>query len=138
MLSQQSINMSYEFKGIRIVGYNLEATTVSPNAPGLRLMPLELSESPSRVWAEMFKEERRFPKHSMWRHAEVKRDAIVVECAPEELPRLLEDLKENVSAVNEKYRQYVKKVEQHEEAEQRRRQEELDRLKKVKDSLKFD
>lgn len=105
--------MSVNFQDIRITGLDSKATQQSPTAPGLRLMYLTLSGTPPHMWTQIFDAERQFPRHSMWRTAEVEGDNIVVDCVPEELEQYhLRDLKEDVRNTNEKYRGYLTHEEQ--------------------------
>lgn len=130
--------MNTKFEDIRITGLDAEATQQSPTAPGLRLMHLTLSGTPSHEWTEIFSAERQFARHSMWRHAEVEGNNIVVDCVPEELEQYhLKDLKEDVCNANEKYRRHLREEEQRRRVAEEAAKRERERIDGVKNRLDF-
>jgi len=67
-------------------------------------MHLKLSAHPTAEWAQLFKNQRQFPRHSMWREAWVEGRYIVVDCVPEEIKQYhLRDLNEDAAVVNGEY-----------------------------------
>ena len=131
--------MPRHFEDIRIAGLDIDRTQPSQKAPGLRHMYLSLSGLPPAEWAEFFQEQRKFPRHTMWRDAWIEGPYIVIDCVPEEIEKYhLKDLKEDVRKANEKFREWelqdqARSVRQQQEAEaERKRQLEL------KKRLKFD
>jgi hypothetical protein len=73
---------------------------------------LKLSAVPPAEWTEIFDAERQFPRHNMWRRAWIESDYIVINCVPDEMKRYhLNDLKEDVTNSNAKYREYLLRVE---------------------------
>ena len=127
------------FAEIRILDLDVERTEQSPSAPGLRLMHLELSADPPSEWAQIFDNERSFARHSMWREARIEGRYIVVDCVPEELQRYhLPDLKQDVGNSNVKYVAWLARHEADEAREAEQKKAELERLRKVKEGLKFD
>jgi len=70
-----------------------------------------LSAHPPQEWVQIFEAERQFPRHTMWRHAWIEGDYVVVHCVPEEVKQYhLNDIKVDVANSNAKYRQYLKRV----------------------------
>jgi len=77
-----------EFEDIRIIGLD-DTKTYKPNPEKLLYdIFLELSSYPPMDWRDIFKAERSFPRHSMWRHAWIEGSYIVINCVPDELYRL--------------------------------------------------
>jgi len=127
------------FTDIRIVDLDVELTRPSTKASGLRHMFLRLSNDPPLEWIEFFNAERRFPRHSMWRHAWIEGQHIVVDCVPEEIERHhLPYLKEEVSTANDKYREHLQILNRRKISEEKAAVEEEERLKNVKANLKFE
>jgi hypothetical protein len=130
---------SAAFTDIKITGLNVDLTQPSDKASGLRHMYLSLSAEPTREWIEIFQAERQFPRHSMWRDAWVETDHIVVDCVPDEIEKYhLSDLKQDAAKTNQKYRDYLAKVELHNQQQQKAHREEHDRLNGIRDRLNFD
>ena len=126
------------FEDLTITGLDISRIRQSDKAPGLRHMFLSLSATPSSAWADIFSAERRFPRHTMWRKAWVEGAAIVVDCVPEEIEtHHLSDLSEDVKNTNQKYREYLARV----DAQSRRREaalaEERTRLENLKNRMAF-
>jgi hypothetical protein len=127
-----------DFKDIKVVDFLPELTRPSPKAAGLRHLYLKLSAQPPREWAAFFEEERRFPRHTMWRHAWVQGDCVVVDCVPDELEKYhLNDVKEDVASTNAKYRSYLEQRQRENDAENKRHAEEEQHLNDLKGKLKF-
>lgn len=96
-----------EFVDIKIIDLALDRTAHSDTAPGLRHMYLELSDRPPAEWSDFFDQERQFPRHSMWRHAWIEGNHIVVDCVPDEIERYhLADLKQDVTGANAHYNEH--------------------------------
>ena len=128
-----------DFEDVRIVELDVDATQPSASGSAMRLMHLTLSCGPPSGWSGLFDEQRRFPRHSMWRKAYVSARHIVVDCVPDEIERYhLRDLKEDVAAVNEKYRQLVAQEAAQASAKHQRDQEERDDLRSIADRLDFE
>lgn len=124
---------------IRIVKLAVEKTRQSQTAPGLRLMYLELSESPPHPWTLLFDQERAFPRHSMWRDARIEGRYIVVDCVPEELEKYhLQDLKQDVLNSNQKYVQWQAKAAAQAAQRAQKEVQERQRLAELGSRLKFD
>jgi hypothetical protein len=102
-------------------------------------MRLELSAAPPVEWEGIFLEERRLPRHTMWRRAWIEGRYIVIRCTPEELEKYhLRNLQDDVDGTNAKYREHLKKAAAAEQDEAQREQEERERLAGIKRRLKFD
>jgi len=127
-----------DFKDIKVVGLNVEATQPSGRGGALREMHLQLSDTPPGPWSEIFRNEHQLPRHSMWREAWISGDHIIVDCVPEELKGdHLPYLKEDVANTNQKYRQYLTKVAQQEQRQREAEHKEDQRLKGIRDDLDF-
>lgn len=130
--------MSAKFEPIKIVTLDISKTEQSKRASGLRLMYLQLSQSPSSEWEQIFENQRQFPRHSMWREARIEGGYIVVDCVPEEMEQYhLRDLKEDVSAVNVAYQAFLNAQAVLSKQEQEAQQAERNRLEEIKSRLKF-
>ena len=130
--------MNSDFTDITITDLDAEQTRQSDTAPGLRQMVLTLSAQPTAEWTQIFEAERQFPRHSMWRRAWIEGPAIVIDCVPEELEKYhLRDLQQDVANTNQKYREFLTKVEAQNQREKKAREEEDKRLNELKKRLKF-
>ena len=100
--------MKEPFEEIRITDFDVALTRPSQEAPGFQRLYLKLSQEPPRQWVKIFEQERRFPRHPVWRKAWVVGAHIVVECVPEELEQFqLNHLKEDVANTNTKFLQWA-------------------------------
>lgn len=127
-----------EFADIRIVDLDAGLTGQSDRAPGLRHMFLKLSQAPSPEWVQIFRNERAFPRHTMWRHAWIEGSHIVIDCVPEEIEKYhLSDLKQDVENSNSKYREYLREVHQRETQQKQAEEAEKRRLDELRGKLDF-
>lgn len=95
-----------EFEDIKITNLNVEKTAPSSRGSAMRHIYLELSATPPSDWIDRFNEERKFPRHTMWRKAWVEGKFIVIDCVPDEIEQYhLKDLKEDVAKANNSHRQ---------------------------------
>jgi hypothetical protein len=100
---------------------------------------LKLSDSPPTEWQRIFEAERRFPRHTMWRDAWIEGEYIVVHCVPDEIEKYhANDLKEDVTNSNLKYRQYLTEEAQKEAKKADRALSERNQLKELKQKIRFD
>ena len=105
----------------------------------LRNIYLKLSALPPLDWQQIFEAERRFPRHTMWRKAWIEGDYIVVYCVPDEIERHhANDLKEDVKNSNSKYRQYLMEEERKEAKKAEQALSEGNKLKELKQRIRFD
>jgi len=127
------------FEDIKITDLEVELTRQSDTASGLRYMYLKLSGSPPSEWSEIFRAEREFPRHTMWRRAWIQGDYIVIDCAPDEIEKYhLRDLKQDVDNSNRKYKDYLALVERKRESARNEKEEEKKKLNDLKNKLNFD
>jgi hypothetical protein len=122
-----------EFQDIKIIDVAKNKTIKVSTEKELYYVYLELSKTPTTEWAKIFDNERKFPRHTLWRKAYIEGKYIVIICALEEIKQFhLNDLKENVKNSNEKYRSFLK-----EKAIGQKKQEETieNEKKKIDDSL---
>lgn len=128
-----------DFTEIKITDLDVERTRPSSKASGLRHMFLKLSSSPPREWVQIFENERNFPRHSMWRHAWIEGEYIIVDCVPEEIQQYhLNDLKVDVASSNAKYKDYLDRKQADNERKKNSADEEAERLISIKGGLDFD
>ncbi len=101
-------------------------------------MYLALSRTPPAEWEQIFGEERRFPRHTMWRKAWIEGQFVVIYCVPEELERYhLADLKQDVQISNKKYRQYLIELAQDQMRELDTEKTEREKIQALKRRLEF-
>lgn len=131
--------MSVTFEDIRITGLDANATQNSDKGSAMRLMYLTLSHNPPSRWATLFEQERRFPRHNMWRRAWLDGKYIVVDCVPEEIEQYhLNDLKQDVANCNQKYRAWSAQDTAANDKRQQEQKAELERISALGSRLKFD
>lgn len=98
-----------------------------------------LSSRPPGEWIQIFKEERRFPRHTMWRDACVDGQYIIVHCCLDEIKKYhLRDIKQDVENTNQKYREYLHKQEIEQEKERQREEKERKEIDEAVDGINFD
>jgi hypothetical protein len=131
--------MKEQFDKIRITDLDIDLSQVSQGSSGLRRLYLKLSGEPPPEWVKAFEQERRFPRHPVWRNAWVIGAHIVIDCVPEELEQFgLNHLKEDVTNVNNSFlassaRNEADDLRQFQEKEATRKQ-----LEELRAKLKFD
>jgi len=100
---------------------------------------LKLSAPPPLEWHQIFEAERRFPRHTMWRHAWIEGEYIVIHCVPDEIEKYhANDIKEDVKSANSKFRQYLTEEAQKEEKKSEQALAERNQLKDLKQKIRFD
>jgi len=83
-----------------------------------------LSETPPYEWHSFFEENRRFPRHNMWRIAEIEGDVVVIKCGIDERETQFRDLKQDVEYANNRYSKYIKEEEQRKQIQKQKLDEE--------------
>jgi hypothetical protein len=121
---------------ISITGVDDGMTESDPAPSKMKRIFFKLSATPPSEWAQLFTEERRFPRHSMWRRAHVYGSHIQVHCPLDEAQKHLDEFKEDVKNVNAKYRAWLAQEKQRQsveaEADAENKQEISDALGKLK------
>lgn len=114
------------FEDIRLSGFDKSRVTQG-RTPLLWNVPLKLSASPPRGWAEIFESEWRSNIYNMLRRASVVGDSIVIrDCALHEVDKYhVPQLKKVIERTNALYRDYLERAEV--EEAHRRQQEEMKR-----------
>ena len=131
--------MDVDFTDIKIVSLEDELTAPSPNDPSLRWVFLKLSATPPPGWVQHFNHIRRIARHVKWRKAVIDRKFIVVECVPEEIEtHHLRDLKQDVYYANGEYKKYLQRQYHGEHKASQTQHLERERIREMKDRLKFD
>ncbi len=98
----------------------------------------QLSTSPPPEWIKIFNNERRFPRHSMWRDARVIGQAVVIRCGLDEVePHHLADIRQDVATSNRKYREYLELRAREEQEESIAAEQERKSIEHLKNLLKF-
>jgi len=127
------------FDDICIVGMDKDRAYRPDPEKLLYHLYFELSTHPPQEWVQIFEAERQFPRHTMWRHAWIEGNHVVVHCAPDEVKKYhLRDIKEDVSNSNAKYRGYLKRVSAEKTRETQRRKKIEQDLEDALDGLDFD
>lgn len=138
ILGRTDISASGNFEDIQIIGIDRDLTYRPDETKALFDVYLTLSSIPPPEWIELFEVERQIPRHSMWRRAWIEDDNIVIHCTPEEVKeRHLADLKQDVQAVNGKYRNYLRRSNLEEARRLRTAGEEERSLDKAFDGLEL-
>jgi hypothetical protein len=131
--------MDIDFADIKIVSLEDDLTAPSPNNPALRYVYLKLSATPPPGWTKAFNQSRKVARHTKWRNVMVDRKYLVVECIPEEVEtHHLRDLKQDVYFANGEYKKYLQHQYHGEYKSVQTQSLERDRLREMKDRLKFD
>ena len=127
-----------DFVDLRIVAVDKNRTHNPDASKALYNVYLQLSADPPENWDDVFDEQRRFPRHSMWRRAWIEGGFIVVHCPLEELqPYHLADLKEDVAETNKKYRALLEQARKRQARAQQLADEEQRRKEQALGSLDF-
>ena len=79
--------MENRFKSIKILGLDETKTSPSPRGGPLKLMYIELSDSPSDEWRKYFITARTPLRSSKSRKAWIQGKYIVIDCVPEEVEK---------------------------------------------------
>lgn len=97
-----------------------------------------LSRRPPGEWIQIFEEERRFPRHTMWRDAWIDGQYIIVHCCLDEIKKYhFRDIKQDVENTNQKYREYLQQQETERERERQREEKERKEIDKAINGLDF-
>lgn len=97
-----------EFEDLNLIGVDKQKTQMSRPGTTMYNVFLELSVTPPLKWADLFTNERAFPRHSMWRKAIISGKYVLIECPLDELERFhLKDIKEDIANTNSKYKAMV-------------------------------
>ena len=113
------------FEDIRVIEVDKARTYKPEKESALYNIYLKLSAVPPGEWTQIFDAEREFPRHSMWRRAWIESDYVIVHCVPEEMKQYhLRDVKQDVANSNQKYRDYLMRVERQRVSDAQRRDKE--------------
>ena len=127
-----------QFVDIRITGFDETKTHNPDKSKCMYDIYFNLSASPPSIWNDMFKAERRFPRHTMWRRARVVGSYIVVHATLKETEMHLDDLRTDVANSNQHYREYLERQAQKEAQHKAHEDAEKKKLLEVKGNLSFD
>ena len=130
---------SEDFEAIVLLDVDRGKTCQPDPGKALYNVYFRLSGYPPSGWLELFEAERQVPRHAMWRRAWVEDRYIVVCCVPEEVRKChLRDIKQDVQACNEKYRQHLQREAMHRAREEETRIEKDSALASALEDLDFD
>jgi hypothetical protein len=124
------------FEDIYIVEVDKRRTYKPDKESALYNVYLKLSTVPPSEWTQIFDAERESPRHGMWRRAWIESDYLIVHCVPEEMKQYhLRDVKQDVANSNQKYRDYLMRVERQRVSDAQRRDKEKRMLGDTLDGL---
>lgn len=127
------------FDDIRIIGVDKDRAYRPDPEKLLYHVYFELSAHPPQEWVQIFEAERQFPRHTMWRHAWIEGNYVVVHCVPDEVKKYhLRDIQQDVASSNAKYRDYLKRVAAEKAREAQRRKKMEQDLDDALDGLDFE
>ena len=131
------------FQDIKIVGLDDEASKphhgLGRDRRGLSDIELILSDSAPYEWAEYFNEVWKHKIYMVKRRASVSGDRLTITCVPEELEKdHLPELKKLIDETNQKYKEYSAKQQAEEEWRKQVEDGEKEKLRNLKNSIKFD
>lgn len=127
-----------EFEDIKIIGVDKNKSYRPDPKKLLYNVYFKLSAEPPLEWVQIFEEERRFPRHTMWRRAWIEGQYIIVHCCLDEITKIhFKDIKQDVINTNQKYREYLHKQVLELERKRKREEKEQKEIDKVLDGLDF-
>lgn len=126
------------FDDIKITGVDKNRTHRPDSGKSLYHVYFTLSGTPPKEWVQIFNEERRFVRHSVWRDAWIENNYIIVHCCLDEVEKYhLRDLRQDTANTNKKYRDYLYQLTDDQQKKQRRELKELEDIDKALDGLVF-
>lgn len=128
-----------EFKDIKIVGINEEASLNKPDpSTGLRTIVLVLSAPAPKEWADFFNEHWTYTLYKPKRRARVAGPRLEISCLLDEFQEHhLAPLKQLVADSNEAYRKLFTKRQTEEQERAAREAADLEKIRALK-NIKFD
>jgi hypothetical protein len=126
------------FDDIKIIRVDKIKTHRPDSGKNLYHVYFKLSDIPPKEWVQIFDEERRFARHSVWRNAWIENDYIIVHCGLDEVEKYhFKDLKQDTAITNKKYRNYLYQILDNQEKKQRKELKEREDIDKALDGLDF-
>jgi len=127
------------FKDITVTGIDSDKLYKPDPKKELYNVYFTLSAQPPREWVQIFEAERRFPRHTMWRHAWIEGHYIGVNCCLDEVKKYhSNDIKQDVVNTNQKYREYLQQQAIKEQKQMLKEEEEKREIKDALEGLDFD
>jgi hypothetical protein len=127
-----------DFHDIKIIGFAEELVRASEKGEDFKLMPLQLSGIPPTGWASLLEWRYAQSHPGIKRSVKVEGAHIYVDCVPEELALILEELKPMVAATNADHRSSIAQQRQLLDDAQGKSASDKERVEAVKKKLKFD
>lgn len=127
-----------DFQDLKIVGFSEELVRESERGKDFKLMPLQLSGIPPPGWASLLEWRYAQSHPGIKRSIKVEGAHIYVDCVPEELPVILEELKPMVAAANADHRSSIEQQRQLLDQAQGKVASDKERVDTVKKKLKFE
>lgn len=127
------------FEDVKIISIDKGKTYRPDPEKALFHVYFKLSAEPPMEWVQIFKGERRFPRHTMWRHAWIDGQYIIVHCCLDEVKRIhFKDIKQDVTNTNQKYRSYLHQQAIEQEKKQQREEAEHKKVDEALDGINFE
>jgi hypothetical protein len=127
-----------DFRDLKIVGFSEEFVRASGKGENFKLMPLRLSGVPPPEWPSLLEWRYAQSHPGIKRSIKVEGIHVYVDCVPEELALILEELKPMVTATNADYRSSIAQQRQLLEDAQGKTASDKERVEAVKKKLQFD
>ena len=127
-----------DFQDLKIIGFAEELVRASGKGKDFKLMPLQLSAIPPTGWASLLEWRYAQSHPGIKRSIKVEGAHIYVDCVPEELALILEELKPMVTATNADHRSSIAQQRQLLDQAQGKAASDQERVEAVKKKLKFD
>ncbi|OGI20773.1 MAG: hypothetical protein A3B68_09565 [Candidatus Melainabacteria bacterium RIFCSPHIGHO2_02_FULL_34_12] len=123
------VNLADTFEDIKIIG--IDKSKISKNDDGTFNIYFKLSDEQNPTWVEIFDDEARFPKVSLYRYSWIEGQYAVAKCPLDEIEMQLNGLKINLQGTNAKFREALI----HHDSRQRKKHAEKKEEESKKDLL---
>ena len=124
------------FEDLRIVSFDDSKVQVSRRGPPFKRLALVLSSEPPKGWASILQS-----KYSAWtvdKRIEVAGCNVWVDCRPEDLQAVLDDLKPLIAQTNTELRAELARLKREQEERDQAVTDERERFANIKKKLNFD
>lgn len=125
-----------DFDDLKIVDFDDSQVQSSRLAPSFKRMALVLSSAPPAGWGAML--QSKYHLRSVDKRIEVAGRNVWVECQPENLQTVLDELKPLVAETNAEIRESMARLKREQEERDQGAMAEKERLANIKKNLKFD
>lgn len=129
--------MTIEFKPIKIISFDDQASYKSDPNSALVNAILKLSSPASPEWADDFNHRWKQHFYMMKRKAHVYGDRLETYCVPEEIQGLINEFNKVIAETNQAYEQHLARQQQEAAKQAAATAAERENLAKIKNNLKF-